>query len=91
MVEWQPISEWAAPSFIQPKKNNTVCFFTDFREVNKRLVRKPFPLPKIITVLQQLEGFTYATALDLNMGYYCLVWAHAKTEAVSYIDIVLTT
>jgi hypothetical protein len=38
-------------------------------EVNKRLVRKPYPIPKIIIVLQELEGFTFATALDLNMGY----------------------
>ena len=45
---------------------------TDFREVNKRLVRKPFPIPKISTVLQELEGFTYATTLDLNMGYYTI-------------------
>ena len=72
VLEWQPSSEWAAPSFIQPKKNKTVRFLTDFREVNKRLVRKPFPIPKISTVLQELEGFTYATALDLNMGYYTI-------------------
>ena len=45
---------------------------SDFREVNKRIVRKPFPIPKITTVLQELEGFTYATALDLNMGYYTI-------------------
>ncbi len=31
-----------------------------------------FPIPKISTVLQELEGFTYATALDLNMGYYTI-------------------
>jgi hypothetical protein len=36
------------------------------------LVRKPFPIPKISTVLQEIEGFLYATALDLNMGYYTL-------------------
>jgi hypothetical protein len=29
-------------------------------------------LPKISTVLQELEGFTFATALDLNMGYYTI-------------------
>ena len=69
VLEWQPSSEWAAPSFIQPKKNKTVQFLTDFRELNRRLIRKPFPLPKISTVLQELEGFTFATALDLNMGY----------------------
>ncbi len=64
VLEWQTSSEWAAPWFIQPKKNKTVRFLTDFWEVNKRLVRKPFPIPKISTVLQELEGFTYATALD---------------------------
>ena len=30
VLEWQPTSEWAAPSFIQPKKNKTVRFLTDF-------------------------------------------------------------
>ena len=29
VLEWQPSSEWAAPSFIQPKKNKTVQFLTD--------------------------------------------------------------
>ena len=72
VLEWQPTSEWAAPSFIQPKKNGTVRFLSDFRRLNEWLVRKPFPLPKISTVLQELEGFTYATALDLNMGYYTI-------------------
>jgi hypothetical protein len=43
-----------------------------FRELNKRIVRKPYPTPKISTILQELEGFTYATALDLNMGYYTI-------------------
>jgi hypothetical protein len=45
------------------KKDKTVCFLSDFREV-KGLVRKPFPMPKISTVLQELEGFIFAKALD---------------------------
>ena len=71
-MEFQPASEWASPSFIIPKSDQTVRMISDFREVNKRLVRKPFPIPKISTVLQELEGFTFATALDLNMGYYTI-------------------
>jgi hypothetical protein len=43
-----------------------------FRELNKHIVRKPYPIPQISTILQELEGFTYATALDLNMGYYTI-------------------
>ncbi len=72
VLERQPASEWALPSFIIPKEDKTVSFLSDFREVNKRLVRKPFPIPQISMVLQEIEGFFYATALDLNMGYYTI-------------------
>ena len=72
VIKPQSSSEWASPTFIIPKKNGQVRFISDFREVNKRLVRKPFPIPKISEVLQELEGFQFATALDLNMGYYTI-------------------
>ena len=63
-------SQWGAPTFIIPKKDNTVRFISDFRELNKRIKRKPYPIPKIQDLLLKLEGFQYATSLDLNMGYY---------------------
>jgi hypothetical protein len=63
-------SEWAAPSFIQPKKTGDVRILTDFRRRNAALKRKPFPLPKISDLLQRLSGFWYVTAIDLSMGYY---------------------
>ncbi len=72
VMKWQPYSHWASPSFIIPKKDLTVRTISDFRELNKRIVRKPYPIPKISTTLQELEGFTYATALDVNMGYYTI-------------------
>ncbi len=73
ILERQPASEWALPSFVIPKKDNTIRFLSDFWEVNKRLVRTPFPIPKISMVLQEIEGFlSFATALDLNMGYYTI-------------------
>ena len=50
-------SEWAAPSFIIPKKDGTVRFINDFRELNKRIRRKPFPIPNIQDMLLNLEGF----------------------------------
>ena len=63
-------SEWAAPTFLIPKKDRSVRFISDFRELNKRIKRKPYPIPKIQDLLLKLEGFQYATSLDLNMGYY---------------------
>ena len=29
-------SEWAAPTYVIPKKNGTVRFIYDFRELNKK-------------------------------------------------------
>ena len=47
-------------------------FISDFPELNKLIKQKPWPLPKIVETLQQLEGFSFASQLDLNMGYYTI-------------------
>ena len=65
-------SEWAVPSFAVPKKNNQIRFVTDMRAINARIKRKPFPLPKINSLLQTIGKFDYASALDLNSGYYTI-------------------
>jgi hypothetical protein len=36
------------------------------------LKRMPYPIKKIAQMFQELEKFTYATSLDLNMGYYTI-------------------
>jgi hypothetical protein len=72
VLEWQPSLQWVLLKFIIPKKDSTVHTISDFRELNKHIVGKPYPIPKISTMLQELEDFTYATALDLNMGYYAI-------------------
>ena len=65
-------TQWGAPSFCQPKKDQGIRFLTDFRQVNKRIKRKPFPLPKIVEALKKIERFKSATAIDLSKGYYHL-------------------
>ena len=73
VLEKDSSSDWAAPSFTQPKKNpNEVRFLSDFRQLNKCMIRRPYPLPKISEILQGLTGLSYATALDLKMGYYTI-------------------
>jgi hypothetical protein len=65
-------SEWGAPTFIIPKKDGRIRFISHFRKLNQYLKRKPFPIPKIQDMLLELKGFTYASALDLIMGYYTI-------------------
>jgi hypothetical protein len=85
VLEWQPLSKWAFPSFIIPKKDHTVHTISDFRKLNKCIVCKLYPIPKISTMLQELEGFTYATTLDLNMGYYTIRLDPAAAEMCTII------
>jgi hypothetical protein len=72
VLKRQSSSQWASPIFIIPKKDITVWVISDFRELNKQILRQPFPITQISTTLQELEGFTYAMALDLTMGYYTI-------------------
>ena len=47
VIEEANDSEWGAPSFAQPKeKTNCVRFLSDFRNLNRELKRKPYPIPK---------------------------------------------
>mgnify|MGYP005753024869 CR=1 FL=1 len=78
-------SEWGAPTFIIPKKDKTVRFISDFRELNKRIKRKPYPIPKIQDLLSNLEGFQYATSLDLNMGYYHIELSPASKKLCTIV------
>jgi hypothetical protein len=52
------------------KPDTLLRSLANLRELNKRIKIKPFSLPKINDLLQKLEGFQFATSLDLNMGYY---------------------
>ena len=78
-------SPWGTPVFIIPKSNGTVRFLTNFRKVNGQIVRKPYPLPRIADTLQQLEGFKYASAIDLNMGYYTIPLAECSKDITTIV------
>jgi hypothetical protein len=74
VLEEDYYSEWEYlfPSFAIPKKNgcSIIRVVTDFRKLNLLLKRHPFTIPKIGDMISSVEAFTFASALDLNMGYY---------------------
>ena len=65
-------SEWGMPAFTISKPDGSLRSLADSRKLNKLIKRMSYPLPKIQDILQKLEGFQWATSLDLNMGYYHL-------------------
>jgi hypothetical protein len=79
-------SEWGSPMFTLVKPDNFLRSLADLRKLNKRIKRKPIPLPKINNLLQKLEGFHLATSLDLNMGFYHI---QLTSEASKLFAVVL--
>ena len=67
------ISEWAAPSFIIPKQDETVRFINDFRELNKMLKRKLYKLTRIQDIMNKSNNYTYCTKIDLSIFFLCLM------------------
>ena len=43
---------------------------SDMRKLDHCLQREPYPLPVIDDILWKVNGFKFATCLDLNRGYY---------------------
>ena len=55
-------------SYTKVRQHST--FYLWHQRSNKRILRRPYPIPNIQDLLLRLEGFCDGTTLDLNMGYY---------------------
>ena len=63
--------DYAFPAFTVPKKDGiNIRFVSDFRKLNEWVERAPFLIPPARDILNKMEGFSFATTMDLNMGYW---------------------
>jgi hypothetical protein len=53
-----------------PNKHGTWRLCIDFQALNKIMVEKCYPLPRIDDLLYQLRNVVYFTKLDLIIGYH---------------------
>ena len=63
-------SQWASPTFIIPKKNDSVRWVSDFRELNKVIQHCICPLPRIQDILKHRPGYSFFSKLDVSMQYF---------------------
>jgi hypothetical protein len=67
-------SEWASllPEFENSEKSGTIRVVTNFRDLNVFLSLEChlFSITKNGDIICSMEGFTFASALDLNIGYH---------------------
>lgn len=58
-------SRLASPFFFVGKKDGTLRPCQDYKQLNKRTIKNAYPLPLITDLLDQLQGSTIFTKLDL--------------------------
>ena len=70
-------SPWASPVVLVCKKDGSLRFCTDLRNLNNRTIKDAQNLPRIEDSLDCLDGATIFTSLNLQSGY----WQVELTEA----------
>ena len=63
-------SSYASPIVPVRKKDCSLRFCVDYRQLNEKTVRDAFPLPRIEESLESLGGARLFSSLDLSHGYF---------------------
>jgi hypothetical protein len=68
-------SPWGAPVLFVEKKDGTQQMCVDYRSLNEVTIKNKYPLPRIEDLLDQMNGASVFSKIDLRSGYHQLkIW-----------------
>ena len=67
------------------RKDNSLRFCIDYRQLNRVTVRDSYPLPLIDNCLNALQGSSWFSTLDLRAGYYNIPIADSDRDKTAFV------
>ena len=78
-------SEWASNIVIVKKKDGSLRFCVDYRQLNDRTVKDSYPLPRIDDSLDCLGGATWFSTMDLRSGYHQVALDERDKDKTTFV------
>lgn len=90
-------SDWCSPVVLVPKRDHTIRFCIDFRQVNALSKVDPYPMPRIDDLVERLGKAKYISTIDLSRGYWQVPLSERAKEVkcalrrreVSYLGYII--
>ena len=78
-------SPWASNVILVKKKDGSLRFCVDYRQLNSITIKDSYPLPLIDNCLDALAGSSWFSTLDLRSGYYNVPIAEQDRDKSAFV------
>lgn len=78
-------SSYASGCLFVTKKDNSKRLCIDYRKINTLTVKQKYPIPDIAVLLEQLQGSTVFSKIDLRQGYHQVLMEPSSIPYTSFV------
>ena len=76
---------WASPVVVAPKPSGEIRLCVDMRRANEAIIRERLPIPTVDEVLEELNGSTVFSKLDMRHGFHQIELHQDSRDITTFI------